>query len=291
MLLWVDLRDPSRDEVDEVAKELGLDDESVERLLDPSDGVSFRDRREYIHVTASAPGHGSRLGAERDRVRGGRELGRDGPRAPGGGARPVRRARRGLGPNGRPRRADVPRRVARVGARRAFERVRADRGRARAGRLERDAWRERPRGRDRAARDAAIAGRQAAAIARLTPVAAARTRASGARGPRRRRLGTKVRAPRGPLRADARRCARRPREHLRIVRRPDRPDGPPDERDRQGSHARVRDLPSRRPDRRDHGHELQAEPVHAPLLFWVTIAVIISIGVVTLVAAKARDWI
>jgi magnesium transporter len=57
MLLWVDLRDPSRDEVDEVAKELGLDDESVERLVDPSDGVSFRDRREYIHVTASAPAH------------------------------------------------------------------------------------------------------------------------------------------------------------------------------------------------------------------------------------------
>ena len=57
MLLWVDLRDPSRDEVDEVAKELGLDDESVERLRDPSDGVSFRDRREYIHVTASAPAH------------------------------------------------------------------------------------------------------------------------------------------------------------------------------------------------------------------------------------------
>ena len=55
MLLWVDLRDPSRDEVDEVAKELGLEDESVERLLDPRDGVSFRDRREYIHVTASAP--------------------------------------------------------------------------------------------------------------------------------------------------------------------------------------------------------------------------------------------
>ena len=55
MLLWVDLRDPSRDEVDEVAKELGLDDESAERLLDPSDGVSFRDRGEYIHVTASAP--------------------------------------------------------------------------------------------------------------------------------------------------------------------------------------------------------------------------------------------
>ena len=56
MLLWVDLHDPSRDDVDEVAKEFGLDDESVERLMDPSDGVSFRDRREYIHVTASAPG-------------------------------------------------------------------------------------------------------------------------------------------------------------------------------------------------------------------------------------------
>jgi magnesium transporter len=56
MLLWVDLRDPSRDDVDGVAQAFGLDDESVERLLDPSDGVSFRDRREYIHVTASAPG-------------------------------------------------------------------------------------------------------------------------------------------------------------------------------------------------------------------------------------------
>jgi magnesium transporter len=56
MLLWVDLRDPSRDDVDEVAKRFGLDDESVERLMDPSGGVSFRDRREYIHVTASAPG-------------------------------------------------------------------------------------------------------------------------------------------------------------------------------------------------------------------------------------------
>jgi len=55
MLLWVDLHDPSRAEVEEVAKEFGLDDESVERLLNPSDGVSFRDRREYIHVTASAP--------------------------------------------------------------------------------------------------------------------------------------------------------------------------------------------------------------------------------------------
>ena len=56
MLLWVDLADPSPDDVDEVADEFGLDDESVERLLDPSDGVSFRDRREYIHVTASTPG-------------------------------------------------------------------------------------------------------------------------------------------------------------------------------------------------------------------------------------------
>ena len=56
MLLWVDLADPSRADVDEVAETFGLDDESVERLLDPSNGVSFRDRREYIHVTASTPG-------------------------------------------------------------------------------------------------------------------------------------------------------------------------------------------------------------------------------------------
>jgi magnesium transporter len=59
MLLWVDLRDPSPEDVDEIAQEFGLDDESVQRLLDPSDGVSFRDCREYIHVTASAPGHES----------------------------------------------------------------------------------------------------------------------------------------------------------------------------------------------------------------------------------------
>jgi magnesium transporter len=56
MLLWVDLHDPSRADVDEVAKAFGLDDESAERLVDPGDGVSFRDRREYIHITASAPG-------------------------------------------------------------------------------------------------------------------------------------------------------------------------------------------------------------------------------------------
>ena len=28
-----------------------------------------------------------------------------------------------------------------------------------------------------------------------------------------------------------------------------------------------------------------------PMLFWATIAVIVSIAVVTVVAAKARDWI
>jgi len=56
MLLWVDLAAPSRADVDEVAETFGLDDESVERLLDPSNGVSFRDRREYIHVTVSTPG-------------------------------------------------------------------------------------------------------------------------------------------------------------------------------------------------------------------------------------------
>jgi magnesium transporter len=56
MLLWVDLRDPSRGDVEEVAEQFGLDDESVERLLAPSDGVAFRDRREYLHLTASAPG-------------------------------------------------------------------------------------------------------------------------------------------------------------------------------------------------------------------------------------------
>ncbi len=44
MLLWVDLHDPSRDDVDEVAKEFGLDDESVDGLIEPSDGVCFRDR-------------------------------------------------------------------------------------------------------------------------------------------------------------------------------------------------------------------------------------------------------
>ena len=39
----------------EVASEFELDDESVDRLIDPSDGASFRDKGAYIHVTASAP--------------------------------------------------------------------------------------------------------------------------------------------------------------------------------------------------------------------------------------------
>ena len=39
-----------------MAAEFNLDPESVDRLLDPSGGAGFLDRSEYIHVTASTPG-------------------------------------------------------------------------------------------------------------------------------------------------------------------------------------------------------------------------------------------
>lgn len=59
MLLWVDLADSSADTVRHVAAELNLNEESLERLLDHSGGVGFLDRGEYIHITASTPGDGA----------------------------------------------------------------------------------------------------------------------------------------------------------------------------------------------------------------------------------------
>ncbi len=56
MLLWVDLVDASPDDVRHVASEFNLDAATVERLLDPSGDVGFTDGGEYIHVTASTPG-------------------------------------------------------------------------------------------------------------------------------------------------------------------------------------------------------------------------------------------
>jgi magnesium transporter len=55
MLLWVDLDDPSSSGARHVADELGLDEQSMRRLAAPRGGGYFRDRGEYIHVTASAP--------------------------------------------------------------------------------------------------------------------------------------------------------------------------------------------------------------------------------------------
>ena len=55
MLLWVDLDDLSADSVCRVADEFDLDEESRERLASSSGGTFFRDKGEYIHVTASAP--------------------------------------------------------------------------------------------------------------------------------------------------------------------------------------------------------------------------------------------
>ena len=55
MLLWVDLPDASPDDVRRVASEFELDHESVDRLINPSNGASFRDKGAYIHVTASVP--------------------------------------------------------------------------------------------------------------------------------------------------------------------------------------------------------------------------------------------
>ena len=74
MLLWVDLADPSAGRSRRRSREtFGLDDESVERLLDPSND-SFREQLEYIHVSASTPGARRRFGAGRDRVRSGRQV-------------------------------------------------------------------------------------------------------------------------------------------------------------------------------------------------------------------------
>ena len=55
MLLWVDLGDLSADSVGRVGDEFDLDEESRERLASSSGGTFFRDKGEYIHVTASAP--------------------------------------------------------------------------------------------------------------------------------------------------------------------------------------------------------------------------------------------
>jgi magnesium transporter len=59
MLLWIDLSGASQDEVERVASELGLDEDSVRRLNEPSDDVFFRDKGAYIHVTTSAPARNS----------------------------------------------------------------------------------------------------------------------------------------------------------------------------------------------------------------------------------------
>jgi magnesium transporter len=55
MLLWVDLDDPSPESIRRVADEFGLDETSRKRLESSTEGAYFRDRGEYIHVTASTP--------------------------------------------------------------------------------------------------------------------------------------------------------------------------------------------------------------------------------------------
>jgi len=55
MLLWVDLDRPTSAGAHRVADDFGLDEESTRRLADPSGTPCFRDRGDYIHVTASSP--------------------------------------------------------------------------------------------------------------------------------------------------------------------------------------------------------------------------------------------
>ena len=54
-LLWVDLHDGSQFSVDEVAEELGLDDETRRCLATPNKKACFKDYGRYIHITTYAP--------------------------------------------------------------------------------------------------------------------------------------------------------------------------------------------------------------------------------------------
>lgn len=55
MLLWVDIDELSDEQAQRVAAEFDLNEESVRRLATSGGGTSFRDMGEYIHVTASSP--------------------------------------------------------------------------------------------------------------------------------------------------------------------------------------------------------------------------------------------
>lgn len=55
MLLWVDLDQLSRPDAQRVADDLGIDDDTVERLATPTAGTYFRDKGDYIHVTVTSP--------------------------------------------------------------------------------------------------------------------------------------------------------------------------------------------------------------------------------------------
>ena len=54
-LLWVDLHDGSEFSADEVAEELGLDDETRRCLATPNEKACFNDYGRYIHITTYAP--------------------------------------------------------------------------------------------------------------------------------------------------------------------------------------------------------------------------------------------
>ena len=85
--------------------------------------------------------------------------------------------------------------------------------------------------------------------------------------------------------------ARDAREHLWIIRRPDRADGTPHEQDHEDPHAAsVIFLPGALI-AGIMGMNFQPGVFSHPSLFWVTIAVIISISLATVATARARDWI
>jgi Mg2+ and Co2+ transporter CorA len=60
-LLWIDLQQAPEEVVGGVTERLGLDDETARALGGDGAGPGFRDRGEFVHVTAHAPGDGDGL--------------------------------------------------------------------------------------------------------------------------------------------------------------------------------------------------------------------------------------
>jgi Mg2+ and Co2+ transporter CorA len=55
-LLWLALRDPTKDEVAALQEALELDDENAQKLLEPPRRASLADAGDHLHVTLCAAG-------------------------------------------------------------------------------------------------------------------------------------------------------------------------------------------------------------------------------------------